>query len=95
MLLSLAVGFSLGLPLQEQAAVLTAENNTFNDPNPSQCASVANTLNNVPFRDFCGYDRACWPAMYSLGVQKAATTSVSAVLERCGLAATGSPARTP
>ena len=46
----------------------------------------------VDYRKFCdSKSSGCWPALYLLGVQKAATTSIAVALMKCGSVAFGMP----
>ena len=55
----------------------------------SWCDSVPNTHHALDTKGFCLDGRSCWPPMYLLGVQKAATTSIVDALWQCGQVALG------
>ena len=61
--------------------------------NPAwSCAKAPNTAPQLDFSRWCpsGSD-GCWPPLYLLGVQKAATTSVAQALIACGVVTFGMP----
>jgi hypothetical protein len=84
---------SAGVPVQQlnTAVAPVLETNVTSLSAARVCETITNerALN---FKSFCTNDK-CWPALYILGVQKAATTSVAESLETCGLTAFGLPTR--
>ena len=57
----------------------------------ASCATAAHPGTALSFRGFCDDDGECYPPLYLLGMQKAATSSIAEVLMRCGLVSFGLP----
>ena len=72
-------------------AVTSSSWSVLND-HPEMCATKKNPHAVTDFRKYCNHDGSgCWPAMYLLGVQKAATTSIADAMMQCGAVAFGMP----
>jgi hypothetical protein len=83
---------STGVPVKQSAAIAPEGNVSAASAALGECKTASNP-NPLSFRSFCASDGKCWPSMYLLGVQKAATTSVAETLESCGVSAFGLPTR--
>ena len=62
------------------------------DLSPAQCVTKHNN-HPLPFSEFCTDEGPCWPSMYIIGVQKAATSSLAKALDSCGLVAYALPTK--
>ena len=81
----LLVASAVGVPLLPADGAVDAQSSL-----PSWCSQEANG-DPLDVSGFCDYGSGCWPALYVLGVQKAATTSVVNAMLQCGVVALGSP----
>ena len=85
----LAASGAPGAPVHELSANIYVEPPTRLDD--KTCHALTENPDGLNMSQFCTESDGCWPGLWLLGAQKAASSAVYNVLERCGVVAGGWP----